>query len=654
MNRPLRARRPLLWIRRLQVFFGIGLGAVLLVIAAYFLTHLKRPGDLESNADGFTPQKIEIQEDAHHFEFNRDLSRMEINAPRRYLGSDELYHLEGGVEVVDHGKKGGREIRIRADQAVTNKDQTMARFLGHVSIASKGLTLVAEAFSYDKAREIVFNDTGVIMQAERFSGSARSYSYSLQDETVILDGDVRFSIRPQIGDSQLLFIQGARMMFNYPQRRAHITGPVTMSHGRSRGAADALDILLFEKVDDIHILWLMGQATMTMREAPKPARAKAKPAPKPDVLPASAAPSYGSLFLFESADQDIVADQILIAAFENVRRIRGIRARGAASFVLSSPEGKTTRIEGWAVNFVFDPIRGLEAIDVRGAGRLLGVSKDVPGGRSVEGPIILYDGFDRVLKAPGSEQNQVQSKSEGRDIKAENFVFFFQSNSFDAWGGVKAVLEAAAEPGAAADNAFFAAGRPVFGRSRLLRFNQARQELSFSDNVRLWQDKQVLEGPEIIINKETQAMSGSRGVKTQFSHAPKAGGPDERVEIGGETMAYDPKTRIVTFKGNGYLRTKDVDLKAETMAVSPEAAGGKPRLIQARGSVLLKQKLREATGEAADYDVNLETIVLTGHPVVVDKEKGTFRGDKLTFHLADGNIRVENRDQQRSDVVIKS
>ncbi len=149
-------------------------------------------------------------------------------------------------------------------------------------------------------------------------------------------------------------------------------------------------------------------------------------------------------------------------------------------------------------------------------------------------------------------------------------------------------------------------------------------------------------------------MSGSRGVKTQFSHAPKAGGPDERVEIGGETMAYDPKTRIVTFKGNGYLRAKDVDLKAETMAVSPEAAGGKPRLIQARGRVLLKQKLREATGEAADYDVNLETIVLTGHPVVVDKEKGTFRGDKLTFHLADGNIRVENRDQQRSDVVIKS
>jgi lipopolysaccharide transport protein LptA len=119
-------------------------------------------------------------------------------------------------------------------------------------------------------------------------------------------------------------------------------------------------------------------------------------------------------------------------------------------------------------------------------------------------------------------------------------------------------------------------------------------------------------------------------------------------------MDYDPKTRVIVFSGNGYLLTKDVDIRAEAVAIVPEASAGKPRFIQARRSVVLKQKAREGRSEAADYDVGLETVVLTGHPVVVDKEKGTFRGDKLTFHLADGNIRVDNRDQQRSDVVIKS
>ncbi|MGD0782104.1 MAG: LptA/OstA family protein, partial [Candidatus Aminicenantales bacterium] len=204
--------------------------------------------------------------------------------------------------------------------------------------------------------------------------------------------------------------------------------------------------------------------------------------------------------------------------------------------------------------------------------------------------------------------------------------------------------------------AFFTAGKPVYARARLLRFIQINQELLLSDHARLWQDKQVLEGPEIVINKETQAMRGTQNVKTQFNHAPKAGGPEERVEVGGERMDYDPKTKLIVFSGNGYLLTKDIDIRSQAVAIVPEASGGKPRLIQARGAVVLKQKTRqrEARGEAADYDVGQETIVMTGHPVVVDREKGTFRGDKLTFNLADGNIQVDNRDQQRSDVVIKS
>jgi lipopolysaccharide transport protein LptA len=654
VSRSLRTRHPLRWIRLLQLLFAVGLGVVLVVIVGYFLTHLKRPGGPQSSGEGFTPQKIQVQESATHLEFDRGRGRMEFKFDKSYLGPDGLYHYEGGFEMVDHGKKGGREIRIRSDQAVSDKDQTLVRFTGHVSIISKGLILQADSFTYDKSRDLVFNETGVTMSSERFTGSARSYAYTLGDETAVMEGDVNFSIRPQIGDSEFLIIQGRRMVFNYPQRRAHIEGAVDLRHGRSRGTAEAVEIQLFEDKDLIHLLWLMGRARIVLREAPKPAKGRTRaPVPKKDSA-AAGPPSYQSLFLFESADQDISADQILIASFEDVRRIRGVRARGASSFVLSSAEGQTTRIEGDAVNFVFDTARGLEAVDVRGPGRIRAASKDVPAGRLIEGRFILYDGFNRVIKTGGSEANPARSVSEGRDVRAENMVIFFQSNSFDAWGSVMAVLDDPVQPGTPPAGAFFTPGRPVFARARLFRFIQDKQELSLTDNARLWQDKQVLFGPEIFINKETQAMRGTGGVKTQFSHAPKAGGPDERVEVGGDRMDYDPKTRVVVFAGNGYLRTKDVDIKAAAVSIVPEASGGRPRLIQARGAVILTQKTREARSEAADYDVGQETIVLTGHPVVVDKQKGTFRGDKLTFHLADGNIQVDNRDQQRSDVVIKS
>jgi lipopolysaccharide export system protein LptA len=54
------------------------------------------------------------------------------------------------------------------------------------------------------------------------------------------------------------------------------------------------------------------------------------------------------------------------------------------------------------------------------------------------------------------------------------------------------------------------------------------------------------------------------------------------------------------------------------------------------------------------YDLDKETIVLTGNPSLIDKEKGTVEGDKLTFHLGDGRILVENKDRERPVTFIKS
>jgi lipopolysaccharide export system protein LptA len=76
--------------------------------------------------------------------------------------------------------------------------------------------------------------------------------------------------------------------------------------------------------------------------------------------------------------------------------------------------------------------------------------------------------------------------------------------------------------------------------------------------------------------------------------------------------------------------------------------------MRATKNVTIIQEAKEAVGETADYDIEKDTMVLTGRPVLTLKEKGTVKGDKLTFRLADGTILVENRDQQRSVAVIKS
>ena len=69
---------------------------------------------------------------------------------------------------------------------------------------------------------------------------------------------------------------------------------------------------------------------------------------------------------------------------------------------------------------------------------------------------------------------------------------------------------------------------------------------------------------------------------------------------------------------------------------------------------MILQEGKEGRGGEAVYDLKADTVVLTGNPVLVDKEKGVTEGDKLTFHLGDGRITIENKERDRSSTVIKS
>jgi lipopolysaccharide export system protein LptA len=75
--------------------------------------------------------------------------------------------------------------------------------------------------------------------------------------------------------------------------------------------------------------------------------------------------------------------------------------------------------------------------------------------------------------------------------------------------------------------------------------------------------------------------------------------------------------------------------------------------ILAEGKVIIAQQLSEGRGEEAHFDMENETIVLLGNPVLINKDRGRTEGDKLTFFLADDRILVENQGKERSFTVIK-
>ncbi len=160
----------------------------------------------------------------------------------------------------------------------------------------------------------------------------------------------------------------------------------------------------------------------------------------------------------------------------------------------------------------------------------------------------------------------------------------------------------------------------------------------------MWQGKQMLSGNELSARRDTGELRGSGRVQAVFPRASKQeGAKEERLEVGGENLVFTPKDHLLTFQSKCWLKTQNASLTSERVDVFMSGEANAITTIEAGGQVVIVSGFREGRGNTAVYDLDKETIDLTGNPSVTDKEKGVIEGDKLTFYLGDGRIHVENR-----------
>lgn len=639
-------------VRFIRPTLAILLIGVVLFIILYLVLHIKHWPAPQPRDKEVVGQKIDVKEKVKYFEFKGEKGKVEIKYDRSYIGSDNLYHLEGHVEIVDYGKKGGPEIHFTALEAAYDKDWTQVFLRGDARIQSKGLTVASEVFNYDKTQEILKTEAGLTITSSRFSGVAKKGSYSFKEEELILENDLEFKITPKLGNPEPLTIWAKRLRYHLGQRRGAVENGVEFSRGESHGTADTVEFELFSDDDNLRTLWLRGNVQVHLREKNKQAVAQEKTGKASPAVPQAELQTDHSLFFFDTDTQDIKADHIYLRAYKNAPQLRFVEARGYCSFYLLAETGNVNRIEGETVIFFFTRKGRFRELRVTGRGRMTAFSKELPSGRQIDADYISLDGINRVLRIGGTADRPARSVSSYREVTGRSLVFFFQNNNFDAWGGVRIILERQKQsqetPG------FFSGENPVFCSAQLVRYSELAKRLMFSGQVKMWQEKKVLQAESISISEDTQNMSAEKDIKFVFSQILKEGGKEERLEIMADKMDYDPRANLISYAGRCSLKTRNIYLQSRTVSVMPDAATGKIRQIRALGNITILQGTKEAVGEAAEYDVEKEIMVLTGHPVMTEKNKGTVRGDKLTFHLADGRILVENRDQERSVTVIKS
>jgi lipopolysaccharide export system protein LptA len=135
---------------------------------------------------------------------------------------------------------------------------------------------------------------------------------------------------------------------------------------------------------------------------------------------------------------------------------------------------------------------------------------------------------------------------------------------------------------------------------------------------------------------------------------------DQPVQIEAATLEVRDKEKQATFsgavkvvQGDTTMRCKslvvfyeqndsDAD-KSKSVALANPGPGGQQRIkkLEARGGVVVTQKAETATGDLGLFDMQTNTVTLTGN-VVMTQGQNVLRGDRLVVDLTSGVSRVES------------
>jgi len=193
--------------------------------------------------------------------------------------------------------------------------------------------------------------------------------------------------------------------------------------------------------------------------------------------------------------------------------------------------------------------------------------------------------------------------------------------------------------------------------------NNSTGTARYSGEARLWQGQNIVQAPEIELNRQAKALDarsqGNERVSTVFVQDEK-GKKSEPVEVIADHLLYEDGQRKANFDGSVVLRTADSTLRSSKVTVflrpqseiaksEKQPTSGAPSQVQsidATGNILLQQPGRQATGTHLVYTADEGKFVMTGSPAsppsIFDAEHGQVTGVSLTFFNGDDRVLVDS------------
>ena len=118
-------------------------------------------------------------------------------------------------------------------------------------------------------------------------------------------------------------------------------------------------------------------------------------------------------------------------------------------------------------------------------------------------------------------------------------------------------------------------------------------------------------------------------------------------------MVYEESANRIVYTGDVEIRQGDILTRSPEAVVTLTKDGGAVDRLLAGDPVEVQQGVRRATGQRGTYTPASETLVLVGEKVVLQDVDRRLEGRILTFEVGSDRIRVDGREEVRTEAVFK-
>lgn len=623
------------WIKLWRAVVALAFFSLLAVIAINLVINTRQQPKIGEDPENVEQDILEQKEQIEFFEARGQKGNLQIRADKHYMGEDARYHLEGNVEIVFFEKSEGEDIFLYGDEVVYDKDGTKFQFVEASKVRFKDLNLAVSNLEYHSEERVFKSDNPVHFSSEKLSGSGKGIVYSLKNRTLVINEDIDLELLSDLSPSIPIKLEGDKFSFTKPGKKGKLEGNVQITHDLSWVTSDCVDFKLTADSENIRTMLFTGNVRASLEGSE-------------DSPPSESGKEAMHLY---SDKREIQAEEILVQTFLDLPKIRQVSASENCLFKFIAASGKMTQVKGKSVEFRLNRegelLRFLADTDAE-------IIEKNEGGeiqRSIIGDSIALKDDKNSLVAQGNDGSQARVSMRGSDIKAETIRILRNTNNMSASGNVQVIFSPEEEGKKVVG--FFSENKPVFITTQEMRYFAAHERFNFSGGNKVWQDRDILFADVLNIYKDTGRVTAEGNINSTFPYVPKDKEEEERVSITAEAMSYDPDENIVHYQGENTLKVENIHLKAQSVFIHLDKDEGIKRIIAAE-DVVVRQEQYEGQGQRAEFDMIMETIVLTGNPVLIDEDQGRTAGTKLTFFIADGKIVVENKGRERSVTVIKS